>query len=142
MMEIIATSSKHKSLSKTLFIVYSILIVIFYYSYGLLEYYRLHHSQALDSTIPFESLVFTFGTLFTALFWISLITLHTVYRNHMKVLIHYLLLNIALFVGMVIINVIISISTPLPMQPILVSLVLLSIDVILMWFRKREISQG
>ncbi|GAV14906.1 YprA protein [Paenibacillus sp. NAIST15-1] len=135
---------KNISLSKTLFIAYTILLLLFYYSFGLLEYYRLNHSQELDSAIHFEKWVSTFANLFSFLFYIAVITLHIVFRNNIKVLIRYLLLNIALFVGMTFINVIISLATPLPYdifaQPLIIIIILLSIDSLIMWFRNREIS--
>lgn len=143
-MNLISVIRENKSLSKALFIVYSILLIMFYYSYGLLDYYRLNHVQEHDSAIYFEGWVSIFGTLFSYLFYIAVITLHIVFRNNMKALIHYLLLNGALFVGMAFINVIISLFIPLAnnmfVQPLIIIFVLLSVDSILMWMRKKEIS--
>lgn len=142
MLNVSAALRTHTSLSKALFIVYSILTLIFYYSYGMLDYFRLNHSLGLDTDIQFEKWSSTFGALFFYLFFIALLTVHIVYRNNMRSLQDYLVLNAALLIGMACINAVISFAIPLPMskfgQPLIIVTVLLITDVIAMWFRNKE----
>lgn len=144
MLNVSAALRTHTSLSKALFIVYSILTLIFYYSYGMLDYFRLNHSLELDTAIQFEKWSSTFGALFFYLFFIALLTVHIMYRNNMRSLQDYLVLNAALLIGMACINAVISFAIPLPMskfgQPLIIVTVLLITDVIAMWFRNKEMT--
>ncbi|WP_268623541.1 hypothetical protein [Paenibacillus alvei] len=144
MLNVSAALRSHTSLSRTLFIVYSILTIIFYYSYGMLDYFRLNHSQELDTAIQYEKWSSTFGALFYYLFFIALLTIHFVYRNNMRDLHVYLVLIAGLFIGMACINAVISFAIPLPMskfgQPLIIVTVLLITDLLAMWFRNKEMT--
>ncbi|SYX84239.1 hypothetical protein [Paenibacillus alvei] len=144
MLNVSTALRSHTSLSRTLFIVYSILTLIFYYSYGMLDYFRLNHSLELDTAIQYERWSSTFGALFYYLFFIALLTIHVVYRNNMRGLHDYLVLIAALFIGMACINAVISFAIPLPMskfgQPLIIVTVLLITDLLAMWFRNKEMT--
>ena len=144
MLNVSAALRSHTSLSRTLFIVYSILTLIFFYSYGMLDYFRLNHSLELDTAIQYEKWSSTFGALFYYLFFIGLLTIHFVYRNNIRGLLDYLVLNAALFIGMACINAVISFAIPLPEskfgQPLIIVTVLLITDVIAMWLRNKEMT--
>lgn len=152
-MHFFSKSSGNKTFSK-IFIVYFILMLILYYSYVLLDHHRLNKSlywlsksriteQDFDAIKQLGSWVSTFETLFLILFMVAVLTIHILFRKNIKVLTHFLLLNVALFVGMALINYIVFLVTSLPignlMQPLIIPsyiLIVLFIYVLGLWIKK------
>ncbi|MCJ8010784.1 hypothetical protein MUG84_03370 [Paenibacillus sp. KQZ6P-2] len=145
-MNFYSKSSENKTFSKKVFIVYSILMLISYYSYVLLDYYRLNKSQYwlskdLDAITQLNRWVFIFEALHSILFVVAVLTIHILFRKNIKVLTHFLLLNIALFVGMALVNFIISLATSLPssnlIKPLISMIIVFSIDVLLVQMKDK-----
>lgn len=115
-------------------------MLIFYYSYELLDYYRLQ--QNLDLTTQLDRWIFIFGTLFSILFFVAIFAMHIVFRKNIKRLTHYLLLNIALFAGIALINFIVFMVTSLRIGNLMQTLILIIIifvDLLLLRMRNKEV---
>lgn len=126
-------NSVNKASLNLFYIVYSMLMLILYYGYVLLDRHRLIKSKIYiskpsltqEDSIAIErlgNLISTFEYSFLFLFIIAILIIHTLFRKNIKVITHFLLLNMSLFAGIVLINFIIFRFTHLPignlMQPL------------------------
>lgn len=132
-MHFFSDRNENKTFNKKFFIVYSIIMLIFYYSYVLLDDYRLHKSyywlsksnlteQDFNAIEQLGGWVSTFEKFFLFSFIIAAFIMHIVSRKNINRITHFLLFNTALFAGIALINYIISPVTSLPignlMQPV------------------------
>jgi len=130
-------------------------MLILYYCYALSDYiHRYKQSQYskngisqqdLDSIIHFEKWISSIMVLFSLLFLVAVFTLHILFRNNIKVLTQYLLLNVGLFLGIVLLNYVINLFTSIPfnnfMRPgMIIIIVFLFIDVLLLQLKRKELT--
>lgn len=113
---------------------YIILMTIVYYTYVLLERHRLNKSfylSAKNDITPEEfasikqlgTWISTFEIIFFVSFLITFTVIYIHNRKNTKILMHFLLFNTVLFIGIALMNYIISLVSSMPignlMQPLI-----------------------
>lgn len=150
-MSVISFGQASKNRPKVFYIVYSIFMLLSYYSYVLLDDYRLGRSsywmskssitpQDLASINRLGNWVSTLESVFFYVFLLAYIGLHIYSKKNANVLMRFLLFNGALFAGIAAINYIIFLVAALPignlMQPLIWPLnVLVMLLIYVLWLK-------
>lgn len=133
-MSVISFGNASNNRPKVFYIVYSIFMLLTYYSYVLLDDYRLGRSsywkltssitpQDIESIKRLGNWISVLESVFFYVFLLAYIVIHIFSKKNANVLMRFLFLNGALFAGIAAINYIIFLVTALPignlMQPLI-----------------------